>query len=155
MVQTPYFLSFLEYVRDKGKGASLKEIDLTLKENAPFKLEHGYEIPIESSVAMQGVIQTQTQFKQVGFQLDLIFQSIEENEMLKVSLTNSDVMDMTSDVPVLQTFFSENIIDVKPRMTYQIADFKSTTASQSKGIFSSSSIETTITNKLFIVYGDI
>ena len=67
---------------------------------------------------MQGVIQTQTQFKQVGFQLDLIFQSIEENEMLKVSLTNSDVMDMTSDVPVLQTFFSENIIDVKP-INYQ------------------------------------
>ena len=155
MVQTPYFLSFLEYVRDKGKGASLKEIDLTLKENAPFKLEHGYEIPIENSVMSQGVIQTQTSFKQVGFQLDLIFQTIEENEMLKVSLTNSDVMDMTSDVPVLQTFFSENIIDVKPRMTYQIADFKSTTASQSKGIFSSSSIETTITNKLFIVYGDI
>lgn len=155
MVQTPYFLSFLDFVRDKGKGASLKEIDLTLKENAPFKLEHGYEIPIENSVMSQGMVQTQTQFKQVGFQLDLIFQSIQGNEVLKVALTNSDVMDMTSDVPVLQTFFSSNIIDVKPQMTYQIADFKSTTASQSKGIFSSSSIETTITNKLFIVYGDI
>ncbi len=155
MVQTPYFLSFLEYVRDKGKGASLKELDLTLKENVPFKLEHGYEIPIENSVMSQGIVQTQTSFKQVGFQLDLIFQTIEKNEMLKVELTNSDVMDMTSDVPVLQTFFSSNVIDVQPKMTYQIADFKSTTASQSKGIFSSSSIETTITNKLFIVYGDI
>jgi hypothetical protein len=155
MVRTSYFLSFLEWIRDKGKGASLKEIDLTLKENCLFKLEHGYEIPIESSFATQGMIQSQTTFKQVGFSLDLLFQSIQKNELLKVELTNSDVMDMTTDVPVLQTFHSSNIVDVKPQMTYQIADFKSTTASQSKGIFSSSSVETTITNKLFIIYGDI
>jgi hypothetical protein len=155
MVQTPYFLSFLEFVRDRGKGANLKEIDVTLKENVIFELEHGYEIPIQSSVTSQGVIQTQTNFKQVGFNLNLLFQTIQENEALRVKIQNSDVMDMTSDVPVLQTFMSENIVDVEPKMTYQIADFKSTTASQNKGIFSSSSIETTITNKLFIIYGDI
>ena len=155
MVQTPYFLSFLEWVRDKGKGANLKEIDFTLKENCRFKLDHGYEIPVQNSIATQGIIQNQTQYKQVGFQLDILFQAIEQKDILKVHLINSDVMDMASDIPVLQTFNSENIIDVEPEMTYQIADFKSTTASQSKGIFNSSSVETIITNKLFLVYGDI
>ena len=155
MVQTSYFLSFLEWVRDKGKGANLKEIDFTLKENCRFKLDHGYEIPVQNSIATQGIIQNQTQYKQVGFQLDILFQAIEQKDILKVHLINSDVMDMASDIPVLQTFNSENIIDVEPEMTYQIADFKSTTASQSKGIFNSSSVETIITNKLFLVYGDI
>ena len=155
MVQTPYFLSFLEWVRDKGKGANLKEIDFTLKENCRFKLDHGYEIPVQNSIATQGIIQNQIQYKQVGFQLDILFQAIEQKDILKVHLINSDVMDMASDIPVLQTFNSENIIDVEPEMTYQIADFKSTTASQSKGIFNSSSVETIITNKLFLVYGDI
>ena len=155
MVQTPYFLSFLEWVRDKGKGANLKEIDFTLKENCKFSLDHGYEIPVQNAIATQGIIQNQTQYKQVGFRLEIIFQAIQENELLKVNLMNSDVMDMASDIPVLQTFNSENITDVQPEMTYQIADFKSTTASQNRGIFNSSSVETTITNKLFLVYGDI
>ena len=153
MVQTPYFLAFLDFVRDTGRGSNLKEIDFTLKENIPCQIEHGFQLPVESSVATQGVIRTQKEYKDVGFMLDLIFQSIEDKELLKIDLENSDVMDMTSDYPVLQTFRSKNTLDVKDGMTYQIADFKSTTAQQSKGIFRSQSYETIITNKLFIVYG--
>lgn len=152
MVQTPYFLTFLEYIRNEGEGANLKEIDFTLKENVPCQIEHGFQLPVESSVAMQGVIRTQKEYKDVGFSLDLVFQNIEGNDLLKIDLENSDVMDMTSDYPVLQTFRSKNILDVTIGMTYQIADFKSTTAQTSKGIFKNQSYETLVTNKLFITF---
>lgn len=154
-MRSPYFNAFVSYVRDQGNGINLKETDIILKENVPFTLTHGFQLPQTSSVATQGVIRTQQSYMDVGFTLDLILESIDQKEMLKVVVDNKDVMDITSDRPILQTFNSNNVIDVVPEMTYQIADFKSVTSQVTKGIFKKSDFTTEVTNKIFITYGDI
>lgn len=153
-VRTPYFTSFISYIKDSGQGANLKEIDVILKENVICELEHGYQIPVESSVATQGVIRTQRQYMDVGFKLNLVMESIRTNELLKINIENSDVMDLASDYPILQTFRSNNVLDVDDSMTYQIADFKSVSSQVSKGIFKKSKLEDLVTNKIFITYGN-
>lgn len=154
-MRSPYFNAFVSYVRDQGNGINLKETDIILKENVPFTLTHGFQLPQTSSVATQGVIRTQQSYMDVGFTLDLIMECIDDKEMLKITVDNKDVMDITSDRPILQTFNSNNVIDVLPDMTYQIADFKSVTSQITKGIFKKSDFTTEVTNKIFITYGDI
>jgi hypothetical protein len=153
-MQTPYFNSFINFVRDNGQGANMKETDLILKENVPFDLTHGYELPYNSSLASQGVIRSSRQYKEVGFSLLLKLEVIDGTQLLKVDVENSDAMDITSDEPILQTFKSGNVIDVIDGMTYQIADFRSQTSQVSKGIFSKSDYSTQVTNKIFLTYGN-
>ena len=81
-------------------------------------------------------------------------ESIRTNELLKINIENSDVMDLASDYPILQTFRSNNVLDVDDSMTYQIADFKSVSSQVSKGIFKKSKLEDLVTNKIFITYGN-
>ncbi len=154
-MRSNYFSAFVQYVKDSGKGANLKEVDLVLKENVPYSMTHGFQLPQTSSVATQGVIRTQNSYMDVGFQLDLTLECIDDNEMLIVMVDNTDVMDITSDNPILQTFRSNNVIDVTPNMTYQIADFRSVTSQVSKGIFKNNDYSTEVTNKIFITYGDL
>lgn len=153
-MQTPYFISFLNFVRDQGQGANMKETDLIIKENIPFDLVHGYELPYQTSLASQGVIRSSRQYKEVGFSLSLKLEVIEGNQMLQILVENSDAMDITSDEPILQTFKSNNVLDVEDGMTYQIADFRSLTSQVSKGIFKNSDYSTEVTNKIFLTYGN-
>lgn len=154
-VQTQYFASFIEYIRNNGFGSNLKEIDLTLKENVPFDLVHGFEIPIESSTASQGVVSSRIEYLETGFSLNLIMETISINELLRIKVTNSDALDLTTKHPVIQKFESSNVIDVRNNFTYQIADFTSISVDISKGFLNSKSLETTLTNKIFISYGDL
>ena len=153
-MRTPYFNSFLTYVRDSGQGANLKETDLILKENVNFNLVHGYELPVENSVATQGVVRSSRDYKEVGFTLDLLLEVIDGSALLQVQVENSDAMDITSKDPILQTFKTFNIIDVQEGMTYQIADFRSSTSQVTKGIFKKTDYSTQITNKIFFTYGN-
>ena len=82
-------------------------------------------------------------------------QEIDGQELLQVVVENTDVMDITSDKPILQSFRSSNVLDVSDGMTYQIADFRSLTSQVTKGFFKKSDYSTEITNKIFISYGNI
>ena len=152
-LKTNVFQSFITWVRDSGKGANMKETDMILKENVPFELVHGYQLPYQDSFATQGIVRSSRQYKDVGFTLDLLFQDINGSELLQVIVENTDVMDITSESPVLQSFRSSNVLDVEQGMTYQIADFRSVTSQVSKGIFKNSDYQTEITNKIFLTYG--
>jgi hypothetical protein len=154
-MQTNYFTGLLAFIRDNGQGANLKETDIILKENVPFSLVHGYQLPFDTSYATQGVIRSSKDYRDVGFSLDLIMQVIDGRELLKIDVENSDVMDVTSPDPIMQTFSSSNIVDVANGMTYQIADFRSMTSQVSKGILRKKDYSTEVTNKIFISYGDI
>ena len=154
-MQTNYFNSFVTYIRDNGQGANMKETDLILKENVDFDLVHGYQLPYQDSFATQGVVRSTRNYKDVGFTLNLLMQEIDGKELLQVVVENTDVMDITSDEPILQSFRSSNVLDVVDGMTYQIADFRSLTSQVTKGIFKKSDYSTEITNKIFISYGDI
>lgn len=154
-MQTNYFAGFVSYIRDKGQGANLKETDLILKENCQFELVHGYQLPYEDSFATQGVVRSTRNYKDVGFKLLLLMQNIDEREILQIVVENTDVMDITSNEPILQNFQSTNVLDVVDGMTYQIADFRSLTSQVSKGIFNKSDYSTEITNKIFLSYGDL
>lgn len=153
-MSTEYFTGFLTFVRESGNGANMKETDIILKENVPFKLVHGYQLPYQTSYATQGVVRSSQDYRDVGFSLELELQAIDDKEMLKISVNNSDVMDITSIVPIMQTFQSENILDVKNGMTYQIADFRSVTSQVTKGILKKRDYSTEVTNKIFISYGN-
>ena len=148
------FQSFITWVKDTGKGANMKETDMILKENVNFELVHGYQLPYQDSFASQGVVRSTQQYKDVGFTLELLFQDINGSELLQVLVENTDVMDITSDKPVLQSFRSSNVLDVESGYTYQIADFRSVTSQVSKGLFKKSDYSTEITNKIFLTYGD-
>jgi hypothetical protein len=154
-MQTGYFNAFVTYIRDKGEGGNLKETDIIIKENIEFELVHGYQLPYQDSFAMQGVVRSSRQYKEVGFNLTLLMQEIDGQELLQVVCENTDVMDITSDQPILQSFRTSNVLDVQDGMTYQIADFRSVTSQVSKGFFKKSDYSTEITNKIFISYGDI
>lgn len=154
-MQTNYFNSFLTFIRDNGQGANMKETDIILKENVQFDLTHGYQLPYQDSFAAQGVVRSTRNYKDVGFTLKLLMQEIDGKELLSITVENTDVMDITSNEPILQSFRSSNVLDVYDGMTYQIADFRSTTSQVSKGIFKKSDYSTEITNKIFITYGDI
>ena len=154
-MQTGYFNSFVSFIRDNGQGANLKETDIILKENVDFELVHGYQLPYEDSFATQGVVRSTRNYKEVGFQLKLLMQEIDGRELLQVVVENTDVMDITSDEPILQNFRTTNVLDVMDGMTYQLADFRSMTSQISKGIFKKSDYSTEITNKIFISYGNI
>lgn len=147
------FQSFITWVKDTGKGANMKETDMILKENVSFDLVHGYQLPYQDSFATQGVVRSTQQYKDVGFTLELLFQDINGSELLQVVVENTDVMDITSDKPVLQSFRSSNVLDVEKGYTYQIADFRSVTSQVSKGLFKKSDYSTEITNKIFLSYG--
>lgn len=153
-MQTGYFNAFISYIKDNGQGANLKETDIILKENVEFDLVHGYQLPFEDSFATQGVVRSTRNYKEVGFKLTLLMQEIDGSELLKVLVENSDVMDITTDEPILQNFRTSNVLDVVPGMTYQIADFRSLTSQLSKGFLKKSDYSTEITNKIFITYGD-
>lgn len=153
-MQTNYFTSFINYIRDNGQGANLKETDLILKENVDFDLTHGYQLPYEDSIATQGVIRSSRNYKEVGFMLQLRMEMIDDKQMLRILVENTDVMDITSSEPILQTFKSTNVLDVTDGMTYQIADFRSLTSQVTKGIFKKSDYSTQITNKIFLTYGN-
>ena len=154
-MQTNYFNSFVTYIRDNGQGANMKETDLILKENVEFDLVHGYQLPYQDSFATQGVVRSTRNYKDVGFTLSLLMQEIDGQELLQVVVENTDVMDITSDEPILQSFRSSNVLDVSDGMTYQIADFRSLTSQVTKGFFKKSDYSTEITNKIFISYGNI
>ena len=154
-MQSNYFAGFVSYIRDNGQGANLKETDLILKENCEFELVHGYQLPYQDSFATQGVVRSTRNYKDVGFRLTLLMQQIDGSEILQIQVENTDVMDITSDEPILQNFQSSNVLDVNDGMTYQIADFRSLTSQVSKGIFKKSDYSTEITNKIFLSYGDI
>ena len=154
-MRSNYFSSFITFVKDTGRGANLKEVDIILKENVPYTMQHGFQLPQTSSVATQGVIRTMNSYMDVGFQLDLSLEAVDGNEMLKVIVDNTDVMDMTSENPIIQSFRSSNVFDVQEYMTYQIADFKSQTGQKTNGIFKKNDYQTQVTNKIFITYGKI
>ena len=90
----------------------------------------------------------------VGLDVSILLEKIAIHEMLSVSVTNTDVLDMTSETPILQSFENRNIIDVQERMTYQIADFVSQSSQLTKGFFKKNEYSTEVTNKIFISYGD-
>ena len=153
-MRSNYFHGFLTYIRENGKGANMKEVDLVIKENVPFTLKHGFQLPVQESVATQGVVRTSNSYMDVGFSLDLVLEQIEDNELLRVEVDNSDVMDLTSDSPILQKFASTNVLDVVQGLTYQIADFRSMTSQVNKGFLKDNEYSTEVTNKIFLTYGE-
>lgn len=152
-LSTPVFKGFLSFVKDNSYGISLKETEVILKENVPFTLKHGFQIPQTSTYASQGVVQTSRSYQQVGFEITLVFEKIKETNFLKIDVTNSDVLDISAESPILQTFQASNVLDVSIGKTYLIADFNSQTHQKQKGFLKSSNYETSINNKIFLSFG--
>lgn len=152
-LSTPMFKGFLSYVKDNSYGISLKETEVILKENVPFILKHGFQIPQTQTYATQGVLRTSRSYQQVGFEIILIYEKIKEVNFLKIEVVNSDVLDISAENPILQTFSASNVLDVSLGKTYLIADFNSQTQQKQKGFLKSSNYETTINNKIFLSFG--
>ena len=152
-IQTPFFQGFLEYQKSNGNGKNVKEIVLYLKENVPYVLKHGFEIPQQQTTATNQFVRTSQQYKEIGFQLELVFEEIAGLEVLRYEIVNSDMLDAQSDSPILQTFTNSNVIDVQSKMTYQIADFVSTQNYTEKKILSKKDYQTRIQNRIFLSYG--
>jgi hypothetical protein len=153
-LQTPFFNGFVTWVDANGIASNLKETEILLKENVPFTLNHGYQLPTNNTFASQGVIRQQRSYQQIGFQLTLILECLDGRDLLKVDVENSDVMDLSADQPILQTFSASNIIDVNEQTTYLIADFNSQSAQKSKGFLRSTDYESNLNNKIFLSYGN-
>lgn len=152
-LSTPVFRSFIKWIDTNGVSSNLKETEILLKENVPFTLKHGYQLPSNRTFTTQGVIQQQRDYQQIGFQLELILQVIDGKHLLKLVVENSDVMDLSSDAPILQTFSATNVIDAEIGRTYLIADFNSQSSQKSKGFLRSNDYESNLNNKIFITYG--
>jgi len=152
-LSTPIFKGFLSYVKDNSYGVSLKETEVILKENVPFLLKHGFQIPQTQTFATQGVLRTSRSYQQVGFEITLIYEKIDQVNFLKIDVTNSDVLDISAENPILQTFSASNVLDVELGKTYLIADFNSQTQQKQKGFLKNSNYETTINNKIFLSFG--
>jgi len=152
-ISTPYFESFATYVKSQGFGVSVKETQVILKENIPFKLKNGFQLPFDQTFSSQGVVKSSRSYQQVGFELALVFERINEINFLKVEIENSDVLDISSSSPILQTFSISNVLEVLPNNTYQIADFNSETKQKAKGFLSSSNYESIQNNKIFLSFG--
>ena len=134
-LRTPLFNGFVNWIDANGIASNLKETEILLKENVPFKLNHGYQLPSNDTFASQGVIRQQRSYQQIGFQLTLILESIDGQDLLGIKVENSDVMDISAEQPILQTFSAENVLDVEKETTYLIADFNSQSAQKSKGFY--------------------
>lgn len=152
-VATPFFTGFIEYQKAKGNGRNIKEMVLYLKENIPYVLKHGFEIPQQQTTTTGQFVRTSQQYKEIGFSLEIVFEEIAGLEVLRYDIVNSDMLDAQSDSPVLQTFTNSNVIDVEKETTYQIADFTSTQNYTEKKILSKKDYTTRIQNKIFISYG--
>ena len=132
-LRTPLFNGFVNWIDANGIASNLVKTEILLKENVPFKLNHGYQLPSNDTFASQGVIRQQRSYQQIGFQLTLILESIDGQDLLGIKVENSDVMDISAEQPILQTFSAENVLDVEKETTYLIADFNSQSAQKSKG----------------------
>lgn len=152
-IQTPVFNVFASWIDEMGTGIALKETDVILKENIPFELNHGFQIPYDQSFATQGVIKSSRGYQQVGFVLRLVYEKIDELQLLRVEVENSDVLDISAKSPILQTFSATNVLDVQKNITYLIADFNSQTHQKQKGFLKSTNYESSINNKIFISFG--
>jgi hypothetical protein len=152
-LSTPVFKGFLSYVKDKSFGISHKETEVILKENVPFTLKHGFQIPQTQTFASQGIVQTSRSYQQVGFEITLVFEKIEQTNFLKIDVINSDVLDISAESPILQTFQASNVLDVLLGKTYLIADFNSQTHQKQKGFLKTSNYESSINNKIFLSFG--
>jgi hypothetical protein len=153
-INTPIFNVFSKWVNDKGFGISLKETEVILKENVPFELNHGFQIPYDTSFATQGVIKSTRGYQQVGFKLNLVYEKIDDLQLLRVDVENSDVLDISASSPILQTFSAKNVLDVQKNITYLIADFNSQTTQKQKGLLKTYNYESSINNKIFISFGN-
>lgn len=148
------FQGFLKFIREKGKGNSIKSVKLILKENVPFIMKQGFEIPLQQSTAVQGVVQTNYQYKQIGFRLQMVMESIQGGELLAILVENKEVMDATAYVPIMQNFENSNVFEVKEGMTYEIADYQSTERDETKGFMSKRELYRSLRNKVFLTYGE-
>ena len=152
-MQTPFFKGFATYVKDSGIGVALKDTEVILKENVPFTLKHGFQLPYEQSYSTQGVIRSSRSYQQVGFELTLVYEMIDDLRLLRIEVENSDVLDISATSPILQTFSAQNVLDVQKGITYLIADFNSQTKQKQSGFLKSSNYESTINNKIFLSFG--
>ena len=109
------FNGFVNWIDANGIASNLKETEILLKENVPFKLNHGYQLPSNDTFASQGVIRQQRSYQQIGFQLTLILESIDGQDLLGIKVENSDVMDISAEQLILQTFSAENVLDVEKK----------------------------------------
>ena len=153
-LRTPMFNSFLNWVDANGIASNVKETEILIKENVPFELNHGYQLPSNNTFSSNGVVQTSRSYQQIGFQLKLILECIDGLDLLRVEIENSDVMDLASEQPILQTFQASNVIDVTDQTTYLIADFNSQSVQKSKGFLRSNDYESNLNNKIFLSYGN-
>ncbi len=148
------FKAFVSHVRDNSKGVNIKETIILLKENVPYNMNHGFQLPYDNSVATNGVIRSSRNYQQVGFQLDLAYEKISDFPLLSVKIENSDVLDLSAKSPILQTFSCSNVLDITNAKTYLIADFTSKTNQTSSGFLRSTDYANTLNNKIFITIED-
>ena len=148
------FKAFVSHVRDNSKGVNIKETVIILKENVPYNMRHGFQLPYDNSVATNGVIKSSRSYQQVGFQLDLGYEKIGEFPLLAIKIENSDVLDLSSQSPILQTFSCSNVLDISNAKSYLIADFTSKTNQTSSGFLRSTDYANTLNNKIFITIED-
>lgn len=145
-----FFKAFVKHIRDNSTGINIKETTILLKENVPYTLNHGFQLPYNSSVTSNGIVSQSRNYQQVGFQLDLGYEKIEEFPLLSIKIENSDVLDLSSDSPILQTFSCQNVLDITNSKTYLIADFSSRTNQQSTGFLRTQDYSNELNNKIFV-----
>lgn len=153
-IQTEVFSAFLAFVRENNNGTTLKECTIILKETIPCTLSQGYEIPLAKTVGTQGVLQTNYEYRKVGFDLNMVMESIGEKDLLAVTVNNTQILDSVAQVPTMLSFKSENVYDVVSGKTYEIAVFESQVQETAKKLLGKKTVKRTVKNRVFISYGN-
>ena len=152
-VQTDIFSGFLTYARNNSDGSTLKEVTLILKESIPCTLSQGYEIPMARTVGTQGVLQTNYEYRKVGFDLVMVTEIIDDRELLSINVKNTQVLDSAAQVPVMLSFNSENVYEVTKGQTYEIALFDSKIQEKNKKLMGTKTVTRNVVNRVFLSYG--
>ena len=152
-LSTDIFTAFLTYARNNSDGSTLKEVTIILKESIPCTLSQGYEIPLARTIGTQGVLQTNYEYRKVGFDLEMVAEVIDDRELLSIKVQNTQVLDTTAQVPVMLSFNSENVYEVEKGQTYEIALFDSKIQEKSKKLLGNKTLSRNVVNRVFLSYG--
>lgn len=152
-ISTEVFSAFASYVRDNSEGTTLKEVTLILKEAVPCVLSQGYEIPLARTIATEGVSTTNYEYRQVGFDMILVMETINQKDLISVQVNNTQILDYSVAVPTMLSFKSQNVYDVEKGNTYEIAEFQSKVLETNRKLFGKKDIQRVVNNRVFLSFG--
>ncbi|MBN86217.1 MAG: hypothetical protein CL885_01705 [Dehalococcoidia bacterium] len=123
-IQSRDFNAFVNFFDNFNQSSTVSQIQCILKENAEWTFNQGLEIPVARTVATQGVAQTNYDFKQLGFTVQMVYQKVEDIYLLRYQITQSSIMQTEAEVPTLQNSQVQSVLQFLPSRTYLLAEFE-------------------------------